>query len=148
VDFLLPIAVECYTRGYRIVLETSGSAEIEYAEDVITHLRENNVMVALDAFGAAYTSIDTIQHLKVDMVKIDRALVITFLEDTLKKTIALALVMIAHAANAKVCAEGVSSPEHLAVLREAGCDYAQGTYYLTPVRSEEFEKAMLRRSLS
>jgi diguanylate cyclase (GGDEF)-like protein len=148
VDFLLPIAAECYARGYRIVLETSGSAEIEYAEDVITRLRENNVMIALDAFGAAYTAIDTIQRLKVDMVKIDRALVLTFLEDTLKKTIALALVMIAHAANAKVCAEGVSSPEHLAVLKEAGCDYAQGTYYLAPVRSEKFEKALLCRRLS
>jgi EAL domain-containing protein (putative c-di-GMP-specific phosphodiesterase class I) len=66
----------------------------------------------------------------------------------LKKTIALAMVMIAHAANAKVCAEGVSSSEHLSVLKEAGCDYVQGTYYLAPVRSEEFEKAMLRRSLS
>jgi diguanylate cyclase (GGDEF)-like protein len=147
VDFLLPIAAECYARGYRIVLETSGRAEFEYTENVITRLRENSVMTALDAFGAAYTSIDTIQHLKVDMVKIDRAIVITFLEDPLKKTIALALVMIAHAANAKVCAEGVSSPEHLAVLKEAGCDYAQGTYYLAPVRSEEFGKALMRSSL-
>jgi EAL domain-containing protein (putative c-di-GMP-specific phosphodiesterase class I) len=142
-EFLLPIAEECNRLGIRILLETAGEREeFEYDENVIKRLRENNIMVALEAFGGGYASIDIIQRLKVDMVKLNRELVITFLEHNLKRTIAIALVMIAHAADAKVCAEGVSSREHLAVLAEAGCDYAQGTYFLEPMNAEDFGKAI------
>ncbi|MDR2401643.1 MAG: EAL domain-containing protein, partial [Deferribacteraceae bacterium] len=142
-DFLFPIARDAFNSGFRILLETAGQIEeFEHDENILNQLRENNVMVALESFGGGYSSIDIIQKLNVDMVKINKELVITFLENNLKRTIALALVMVAHAANAKVCAEGVSTPEHLAVLAEAGCDYAQGTYYLEPMNSADFGKAI------
>jgi diguanylate cyclase (GGDEF)-like protein len=143
-DFIIPLAKNCDKQGFKFLLETAGNESFNYDESVANRLRNNNIMLALDAFGAGYSSISIIQELKVDMVKIDRDLVITFLENNLKKTIALALVMIAHAAGTKICAEGVSSHEHLSILAGAGCDYAQGTYYIEPIGAEDFKKALIK----
>jgi EAL domain-containing protein (putative c-di-GMP-specific phosphodiesterase class I) len=46
--------------------------------------------------------------------------------------------MIAHAADTVVCVEGVESEEHIKLLLDASCDYAQGIHYLEATLAEQF----------
>src|SRR5690606_28818757 len=80
-----------------------------------------------DDFGTGYSSLSYLQHLPFDVVKIDRAFVKDLRPGHDRGTrIVDAIVRLAHGLCARVVAEGVDRPEQLEVLRQLGCDSAQG----------------------
>ena len=131
----------------RLMLELASGPK--YDESIIRHLeklRSHGVYVAFDGFGIGNSTLESIQNFAVDFIKVDKSLIMGFIDDKLKTTIVEAIIMIAHAASAKVCAEGVETEKHLAQLQEINCDYAQGVYFLEPVTAAEFISKMKESS--
>ena len=100
--------------------------DAEASASVMRELRDIGVRIAIEDFGTGYSSLSNLRRLPADNVKIDQS----FLQEGEcgPATLALikAIVVLAHSIGLTVTAEGVETPEQFAMIREGGCDRAQG----------------------
>ncbi len=117
----------------RLVVEvTETSADLPAVERRLTEIRNLGVRVAIDDFGAGYSSLGRLRNLSIDFVKLDRSFV-RGLDgaDVRARLIVRAAVVLAHGLGAKVVAEGIETESQAAVAVSIGCDYLQG-FLLSP----------------
>ena len=110
----------------------------DLAHAVLRKLRELGVAVAIDGFGAAYSSLVGLRHLPVNKLKIDRSLVAEVHKEG--RAIVAGIVGLAHALELKVTAVGVESAAQREALKACGCDYLQGFLVGKPVDAETASK--------
>jgi diguanylate cyclase (GGDEF)-like protein len=113
----------------RLVLEITESAFVDdpvTAHAVLTELRSLGVTIALDDFGTGWSSLSYLRTLPVDILKIDRSFVKDLPTDLAACAVVSAVLGLGHGMGLVVVAEGVEREEHLAVLRDMGCDEYQG----------------------
>lgn len=130
----------------QLTLELTESIVIEDQEttlEVLNRLRLLGVRLAIDDFGTGFASLDYLQRLHVDMIKIDRSFVTPLCADGTGSPVAAAMMGMAEAFELTVCAEGVETAEQFAGLRALGCDLAQGYLMARPLPPDGLE-AMLR----
>ena len=113
----------------------TGSTVID---DVLTDIHDLGVNLALDDFGTGYSSLSYLNEFPLDMIKIDR----TFVEglgrgDPGPSAIADAITQIGRALSLTVVAEAVSTETQLQMVRDLGCDLAQGFLIAPPLDAEE-----------
>lgn len=130
---------------------------IEITEDSIEENRElakRNVMlckelgfrVYLDDLGSGYTALSNLCDYPIDVVKIDRDLLLK--TDTEKgKTLFSGIIVLAHSLNMSVICEGVETEEQNTLVSETACDYIQGWYYSKPIPLEECEPLIMKHSM-
>jgi diguanylate cyclase (GGDEF)-like protein len=105
---------------------------------LVLGLRELGVRIAVDDFGHGYGSLAYLRQFPVDYVKIDRRLIEPLVDpDAAEATLVAAIVAMARSVNAVTVAEGVEHERQEQVLRELGCDLAQGFLYARPVHGDE-----------
>lgn len=129
------VLVESGLPGRALCLEITEEAfmqDPDAAIDTLDDLRELGVDVAIDDFGTGYSSLAQLLHLPVDQLKIDK----TFVRDigALQpvRTVVSSIVSMAHAIGLDVVAEGIETRQQLDIIRETGCDHAQGFYLGKP----------------
>lgn len=96
-------------------------------------------LFAVDDFGSGFGSIDELQKLPLHSLKIDRRYVGAMCEDPRAAIIVRAVIDLARSMGLQSVAEGVETAEQLAMLRDMGCDQAQGYYVGRPLTREDFE---------
>jgi diguanylate cyclase (GGDEF)-like protein/PAS domain S-box-containing protein len=111
----------------------------EAASAVLRQLKELNVGLQIDNFGTGTSAVTTLHDYPIDAFKIDRSLVGRLGRDRQASGIVRALIELAHNLEMKVIAEGTETPEQLRMLRELGCDYAQGFLFAEPGDSKAVE---------
>ncbi|HVT24906.1 MAG TPA: bifunctional diguanylate cyclase/phosphodiesterase [Rhizomicrobium sp.] len=119
----------------RMIVELTETAALHHFEEnarFVSQLREMGCRVAIDDFGAGYTSFRNLQMLKVDTVKIDGAYVRGLSESPENQVFVRTLVDLAKNFNLKTVAEWVSSDEDAALLEGFGVDYFQGFHFGEP----------------
>ena len=82
--------------------------------------------IAIDDFGAGYTSFRNLRKLGVDIVKIDGAFVQNIARSADDRAFVQTLIDLARRLNIKTVVEWVQDEEAAVMLREWGCDYIQG----------------------
>ncbi|MDB5947410.1 MAG: signal transduction protein : sensor, domain [Ramlibacter sp.] len=127
------------------VTESILISNMERAIEVLTEVRKLGIPVAIDDFGTGYSSLAYIVTLPIDEVKIDRAFVKKITADPAYKGIVNTCISLAHNLNLKVVAEGVEIEGQAAMLKQLGCDQAQGFLYSPPVPADQLAR-MLRQS--
>lgn len=128
-----------------IGLELTESSFInESAETLATlhRLKGMGLRLALDDFGVKYSSLDYLQRLPIDMLKIDRSFLRDIGSNTFKQSIVRAIIGIAHDVGFTVAAEGVETQEQLDFLRSLGCDDWQGHYFSEARPAEEITRLL------
>ncbi|HEU5271013.1 MAG TPA: EAL domain-containing protein [Jatrophihabitans sp.] len=126
----------------------TGMLQLEITERVVAQQTEElNVMLldletlgvtlSLDDFGTGYSSLLRLQSLPVREIKIDRAFVSRLSESSSTVGIVRAIVDLAHALGMPAIAEGVETEAEWQVLRELGCDGAQGWHIAAPMSPEQ-----------
>jgi len=110
-------------------------AELAEARDKLTRLREMGVRIALDDFGTGYTSLQYLQSLPVDTLKIDRCFVDGVARRADLEVIVRSVLSLAAGLGYEVIAEGVERDDDADLLRELGCVNAQGFGLYRPVSS-------------
>jgi diguanylate cyclase (GGDEF)-like protein/PAS domain S-box-containing protein len=120
------------------VAEPTVMQNTDVALTVLRKLRGLGVGVAIDGFGAAYSSLVGLRQLPVGKLKIDRSLVAEVHKDG--KGIIAGIVGLAHALELKVTAVGVESAAQREALKACGCDYLQGYLIGNPVDAETAAK--------
>jgi diguanylate cyclase (GGDEF)-like protein/PAS domain S-box-containing protein len=112
------------------------------ANDILNTLHRMGVSIAMDDFGTGYASLSYLRRFPFDTLKIDRSFVSGITDDMRDRDLVLASLSLARSLNLNVVAEGVETPEQLAILRELGCDLGQGFFYGKPMDAEAFTKTL------
>jgi diguanylate cyclase (GGDEF)-like protein/PAS domain S-box-containing protein len=126
----------------RLCLEVTESAlarDPQGASAVLTALKRLGVQLAIDDFGTGYATLDYVRRFSMaDELKIDRSFV-AGLGDLHSPDAAIvsAAIVLADALGFTTVAEGVETPEQLAVLRRLGCETAQGWWFGRPVPADQ-----------
>lgn len=114
------------------VVESEKISDIEHLESIFTIYKKSGMQVALDDVGAGYSTLDVLQKLQPDYVKLDRSYV-SFCDTNLENQHFLKNVLeISQKLGIKVLAEGIERAEELEFCRKIGIDYAQGYYIGKP----------------
>jgi diguanylate cyclase (GGDEF)-like protein len=123
----------------RLIVEITETVAIQDIDDVrgfVTRLKNFGSRIAIDDFGAGYTSFRNLRKLGVDIVKIDGAFVQNIARSADDRAFVQTLIDLARRLDIKTVAEWVQDEEAAVMLREWGCDYIQGRLIglATPVR--------------
>jgi diguanylate cyclase (GGDEF)-like protein len=115
--------------GERLIVEITETVAIQDIDDVrgfVTRLKNFGSRIAIDDFGAGYTSFRNLRKLGVDIVKIDGAFVQNIARSPDDRAFVQTLIDLARRLQIKTVAEWVQDDESAALLRDWGCDYIQG----------------------
>jgi len=110
------------------------------ARAFLDEIERLGVAVAIDDFGTGYSNLSNLKRFHIDKLKIDQSFVFDLTRDTASRQIVEATIKMAHSLGMVTLAEGVETREHADILREMGCDYAQGYFYSRPIPMSEFKK--------
>ncbi len=127
---------------HRLVIEiTETSADQPVVAERMERIGRLGVRVALDDFGAGYSSLGRLVQLPIDFVKLDRSFVGDIgLGDKRSAMVVTAAVQLAHGLGARVVAEGIEHAEQAAAAAQAGCDFLQGFLLSQPLPAAEVAK--------
>jgi diguanylate cyclase (GGDEF)-like protein len=123
--------------------ETAVIGDESHASALLTRLRSSGVKVWLDDFGTGFSGLSHLRRVPVDGVKIDRSFIADVLRDPDDLALTTAIIAMAHSLGITVVAEGVEKEGQYAILRERGCDLAQGYWLGHPVDAAEFAELLV-----
>ncbi|SDT33444.1 putative bifunctional diguanylate cyclase/phosphodiesterase [Bradyrhizobium canariense] len=115
--------------GERLIVEITETVAIRDIDNVrgfVTRLKNFGSRIAIDDFGAGYTSFRNLRKLGVDIVKIDGAFVQNIARSADDRAFVQTLIDLARRLQIKTVAEWVQDDESAVMLRDWGCDYIQG----------------------
>ena len=112
----------------RLLVEVTETSAVQpIVEQRLSEIRKLGVKVAIDDFGAGYSSLGRLRYMPIDFVKLDRSFVRGLDGDDVRgRLIVRAAVVLAHGLGAKVVAEGIESSSQAVAAVRVGCDYLQG----------------------
>lgn len=124
---------------------TEGAFMVDEAVVVrtIEALRAEGFRIAMDDFGSGFSSLNLLRRLPIQVLKLDKEFLREGYETDRTQSILCDIVVMAQHLGIRTVCEGVETPEHVDLLREIGCDTAQGFYYSRPIDLEAFRKKYL-----
>ena len=119
------------------ITETVYIEALEGNTQALDELRSLGVCISIDDFGTGYSSLAYLKRLPANALKIDKSFVKGLGED-LEDTAIVGMVReLAHTLGMEAIAEGVESENQATLLKEMGCDMAQGYHFSMPLPPEE-----------
>jgi len=131
----------------RLELEVTESVLMDDEALFATRVRQLQaigVRVAIDDFGTRYTGFNSLRHVPIDAMKIDRCFIQGIDRSRDARALCETIVAMARQLKLRTVAEGVELAGELEVLKEIGCDAAQGYLFQRPVGAEELAEFLLR----
>ncbi|MFC4455346.1 bifunctional diguanylate cyclase/phosphodiesterase [Deinococcus sonorensis] len=127
--------------------ESAVMRQLDVVKSALRDLQRLGVRVAIDDFGAGYSSLSYLRDLPINAIKIDRSFVQDLGSPRRAPQFVLALIEavigIAGTLELQVVAEGIETPHQLAMLQDLGCDLGQG-YLLARPGSAEVARTLLQ----
>ncbi len=128
--------------------ESAWTIDGSAVQTVVAELRAAGCAVALDDFGAGYSSLSRLRQLDFDVIKLDGSLLAGVPADAAATEVLHAAVRLASACRAPVIAEGVESEEQVALLSSWGVTHMQGFLFGHPVRAERLRPLFRRHHVA
>lgn len=132
--------------------------EVEITEDMyiknldkvrsnIFDLERLGITITIDDFGKGYSSLASIQELKMSKIKIDKSFIDGLPNSQKSIQLVSTMLIMAKNLNVKVVAEGVENKDQYEFLRFLGCDYIQGFHFYEPSTIDEFIKSVKQNGI-
>jgi diguanylate cyclase (GGDEF)-like protein len=118
--------------------ETAVMSDAEESIQILEAISRMGVLVSVDDFGTGYSSMSYLRRFPIDKLKIDRCFVDQMTRRQEDASIVQAIISLAHSLHLKVIAEGVETPEQLALLAKLGCDQYQGFHFSPALEPTQF----------
>jgi len=115
------------------ITETVAMEDTRVTRDAFERLRRAGVHVSIDDFGTGHSSLAALRQLPAAELKIDRAFVTDLETSHEARSIAAAIVRMAHTLDLRVVAEGVETEKQRDWLVQIGCDELQGYLFAKPM---------------
>jgi EAL domain-containing protein (putative c-di-GMP-specific phosphodiesterase class I) len=125
------------------ITESIAIDDPERTRGMLEQLRSLGVRMYLDDFGTGYSSLGHLHQLSLDAVKIDRSFVMR-MDEPMYLQLVRTVRDLARNIGVTIIAEGVETLEQLELLRELGCESAQGYLFSRPVPVAEVERLLER----
>jgi diguanylate cyclase (GGDEF)-like protein len=119
------------------ITETAAIHDLDLSINFVDTLKELGCRVAIDDFGAGYTSFKNLKILNVDMVKIDGSFVKNLIEEPTNQVFIKSLVEIAETFGLETVAEWVTDEAVARAIEKAGITYMQGFHFGRPILASE-----------
>ncbi len=110
------------------ITETTAIHDIDNARGFVQRVKDLGARIAIDDFGAGYTSFRNLRQLGVDMIKIDGAFVENLTRSEDDRTFVRTMLDLARGLKLQTVAEWVQDEQSAAILAAWGCDYLQGEH--------------------
>ena len=133
--FLKAALTDSGIEAKRLILEITETMVIEdltQGQQVLRDLAQLGVKLAIDDFGAGYSSMTYLQHLPIDYIKLDKSLIDGML-DPRSIHVVESVIRLAQGLSLKTIAEGVETEEQRVLIRQLGCDIVQGYLLSRPL---------------
>ncbi len=111
---------------------------LKLAREITTRLRASGIKIAIDDFGAGYSSLASLRELTFVEIKLDRSFVQNCAIDATNGAICQTAIDLAHRFSSTAAAKGVESQADLQALMAMGCDFGQGDLISPPLSREQF----------
>ena len=124
-----------------VEIEITESAYIHLPtiiEPIIRGIRNAGFAVAIDDFGSGASSLEFINTVDVDTLKIDKSLISSNCSDEKERVLLESVVLLAHRLQLNSIAEGVETVEQLGFLKTIGCKQIQGFIFSKPLPEEDY----------
>jgi len=128
------------------ITETIAMADADKSAALMAELKSLEVAIEIDDFGTGYSSLSRLREFCVDTLKVDRAFISKIDTDPETYEIVRIIMMLAHSLGLEVVAEGVESETQVALLRQLGCEFAQGYLFARPSDVETVSKLLAQGS--
>lgn len=141
VEDLMDIVNRYGVEPNRLDIEMTETALVEAhasALNTLSNLRKRGFTVSMDDFGVGVSSLTRLQNIPIDILKIDRGLVLGHMESEKGASILRNIFQMAQDLRVRTVAEGIETEEHLKFLMDYGCDYGQGFYFSKPLNETDF----------
>jgi len=123
------------------ITETTLLSDTGATSANLGRLRRLGVKLSIDDFGTGHSSLSQLQQTDVDVLKIDQSFVALMDQDESSAAIVSAIITLGHALGLTLVAEGVERRAQADLLREQGCDAAQGWLFGRPLPAEALDRA-------
>jgi EAL domain-containing protein (putative c-di-GMP-specific phosphodiesterase class I) len=127
------------------ITEETAMREQDNTRVVIDTLKDHGFSVALDDYGRGYSNLSRLAEVKVDVIKIDRSLIMNVESHERTRKIVAATIAMADALDCRVVAEGIEEASHAALLRKLGCHEFQGYFFAKPMERERLNHWLIER---
>lgn len=124
------------------ITENMFLEDLNSVKKSLEKLHSYGFKVSMDDFGAGHSSLNVLQDINVDVIKLDRKFCSFSGNEARGKTIIKNIVSMAKELNIDIIAEGVEFKEQAEYLKSIGCKKAQGYYYSRPITVEAFERLL------
>ncbi len=118
------------------VTESAVMLEPEKAARILNELHAIGVRIAIDDFGAGYTSLAQLKNLPISELKIDKSFILTMGKNADDALIVKSMIDLGHGLNMKVVAEGIETAEAMNDLADLDCDIGQGFHLCRPALAD------------
>lgn len=119
------------------ITESVIGSDFEFMKAQVERFHELGFNVWMDDFGSDYSSLDFLQSIPFDLIKLDMRFMKQFYESEKTKVILTELVRMALILGIDTVTEGVEDEEQVEFLREIGCTKLQGYYFCKPISEEQ-----------
>lgn len=128
------------------ITESAVARNLSKVESTIRKLHADNIAVLMDDFGSAYSSLNMLKDINVDVIKLDMKF-IDLNEDNASKGLKIveSVVNMARKLRLLVIAEGAQTKQQVDQLLSVGCRYIQGYYFREPLPVGRMEKLLAER---
>jgi EAL domain-containing protein (putative c-di-GMP-specific phosphodiesterase class I)/FixJ family two-component response regulator/GGDEF domain-containing protein len=122
--------------------ETTAVQQLEDCAKLLMDLRAAGLKIAIDDFGSGYSSLAYLNRLPVDVVKLDRSLIVDLDHSLPAQSMVRHIIRMTQELNIQVVAEGVESEIQLELLHQMHCDYVQGFVFSKPLQAPELQQLL------
>ena len=113
-------------------------------KNVLASIKERDIQLSIDDFGTGFSCMGYLNQFAINYLKIDKSFVRNMKVDVGSLAIVKAIIALAKNLNMEVIAEGVEEQSQLTLLREIGCDCAQGYFFSQPLDPEAAQKWLMK----
>lgn len=142
--------LEIITNAIRVNGITNHCLELEITEKLlledfpgsqglINQLHQMNFRLSIDDFGTGYSALSYLIKFPFNRLKIDRSFIADLCHNPEVLGLVKTIIAMGHGLKLEVIAEGVETSEQANILKNQGCDYAQGYFFSPPLVSEQFQ---------
>ncbi|MCQ2596632.1 MAG: EAL domain-containing protein [Treponema sp.] len=128
------------------ITETASAHTPELLYSNMEKFKSLGFMCSLDDYGTGNANISYMLHMPFSMIKIDKEIIWTAMEDPRAHVMLVGIMDMLHKLNMKICAEGIETQEMVNMLTRLGCDYLQGYFYSKPIPEDEFFELFLKQT--
>lgn len=119
--------------------------DVAYFAQLVQKLQQGGFVCTMDDFGTGQSSLNILQRLPLNILKIDRSFFYGMQNGERNKIVVASILRMAKMLHMQTVAEGIELPEQVDALKQMECDYVQGFIFYRPLTLEAFQSLLTER---